>query len=63
MEDGMPISLWRKPLNIPGSAILRINQPIVQTVLPALPEFEAVRRQAKAAPEIGQRDLIAEFLL
>jgi len=33
----------------------------VEAVLAALPEFEAVGRQAKAAPEIGQRNIVAEF--
>src|SRR5262249_58506552 len=49
-----------EPFDDPPVILSPVADPVVQAVLPALPELELVRLHEIAAPERGERDLVAE---
>src|SRR3989442_8638821 len=52
-------SLGRKPLDSPAAAAKRIKQAVVQPVGAALPELDALRNHAVAAPVRGPKGPLA----
>src|SRR2546425_12568551 len=52
-------SLGRKPLDSPAAAAKRIKQAVVQPVGAALPELDALRNHAVAAPVRGPKGALA----
>src|SRR2546422_456419 len=52
-------SLGRKPLDSPAAAAKRIKQAVVQPVGAALPELDALRNHAVAAPVRGPKGVLA----
>src|SRR5574340_1040395 len=57
---GAAALLGRKPLHPPGVAGARVEQPVVQPVGAPLPELDALRQHAIAAPMRGAGWLLVE---